>query len=286
MPETTENHDLIETAQEAVAPQILTNGRWLVRDTNGQARVIDLTKEIEHDLPNPNRKTGGTSVVDVASFAAYLAKHGIEATELWGSRDRGTVRAVINAHDGDPSGEGPVGDFDDDGQPGPAGWGDHTVTLQLRHSDDWNDWTLNNGQWLNQVDFAEFVEDHLPNFGSPTGAEALELAQSFRATQKVEFGATKHAGGATTLSYVESTDAKASTKKGEIAFPDKITLGIHVYDQGKAYPLDARLRYRVRAGELVMGYKLDRPKDVLQRAFDDVVADVQKATNRTVWATS
>lgn len=35
-----------------------------------------------------------------------------------------------------------------------------------------------------------------------------------------------------------------------------------------------------------MGYKLDRPKDVLQQAFDDVVADVQKATGRTVWATT
>lgn len=286
MAEQTENHDLIEAAQEAVKPYELASNHWLVRDSAGQARVIDLTNEIERDQPNPNRKTGSSTVVDVPSFAAYLAKHGIDATEIWGSRDRGTVRAVINAHDGDAAGDGPVGDFDDDGQPGPAGWADHTVTLQLRHSDDWNDWTRNNGQWLSQIDFAEFVEDHLPNFGSPTGAEALELAQSFRATQKVEFGTTKHAGGETTLSYVESTDAKASTKKGEIAFPDKVTLGVHVYDQGKAYAIDARLRYRVRAGELLMGYKLDRPKDVLQKAFDDVVADLTAKTSRTVWATS
>lgn len=279
MPDTTENHDLIEAAQEAVKPYQLASNHWLVRDTDGQARVIDLSDEIERAQPNPNRKTGARTVVDVPSFAAYLAKHGVIESELWGARDRGTVRAVINAHESSDSGEG----VDTNGV---AGWGDHTVTLQLRHSDDWNDWTKNNGQWLSQVDFAEFVEDHLPNFGSPTGAEALELAQSFRATQKVEFGATKHAGGETTLSYVETTDAKASTKKGDIVFPDKVTLGIHVYDQGKAYALDARLRYRVRAGELLMGYKLDRPKDVLQQAFDDVVTEVQGNTSRNVWATS
>lgn len=285
MSENTEARDIIDTAQEAVEPHQLTDGIWVTRDSNGGVVRINLTEDIERAQPNPNRKIGDNTVVDVTSFAAYLTKHGIDATELWGSRDRGTIRAVINAHDGDPASDGPVGDFADDGQPGDPGWGDHTVTLQLRHSDDWNDWTTKNGQWLNQVDFAEFVEDHLPNFGSPTGAEALELAQSFRATQKVEFGTTKHAGGATTLSYVESTDAKAG-KKGDLVFPDKVTLGIHVYDQGKAYALDARLRYRVRAGELLMGYKLDRPRDVLQTAFDDVVTDVQQATGRDVWATT
>lgn len=278
MPENTENHDIITTAQEAVEPHELTDGVWLVRHGDGTTDTVDVRQEIEAAQPNPNRKTGAHTVVDVPSFAAYLAKHGLAETELWGSRDNGRIRAVINAHESAESAEGTDTN-------GIAGWGDHTVTLQLRHSDDWNDWTKNNGQWLNQVDFAEFVEDHLPNFGSPTGAEALELAQSFRATQKVEFGATKHAGGATTLSYVESTDAKAG-KKGDLVFPDKVTLGIHVYDQGKAYALDARLRYRVRAGELLMGYKLDRPKDVLQKAFDDVVTDVQQATGRTVWATT
>lgn len=229
MPETTENHDLIQTAQEAVEPHQLTDGIWLTRNADGSYTPQDLTRQIEAAQPNPNRKIGDNIVVDVLSFAAYLAKHGVPESELWGSRDAGRIRAVINAHEDASTGEGADTN-------GVAGWGDHTVTLQLRHSDDWNDWAKSNGQWLSQVDFAEFVEDHLPNFGSPTGAEALELAQSFRATQKVEFGATKHAGGATTLSYVESTDAKASTKKGEIAFPDKVTLGIHVYDQGKGLP--------------------------------------------------
>lgn len=286
MPETTENYDLIRTAQESVEPHQLTDGRWLVRDSQGQARVINLTDEIERDQQHPNRKTGKYTVTDVPSFSAYLAKHGIDATELWGNRDAGTIRSVINAHDGDPADGEAVAGFDDDGQTGIAGWGDHTLTLQLRHSDDWKDWTSADGKLVTQVDFAEFIEDHRPNFGKPTAAEMLELAQTFRSTSKVEFNSSHRVkSGETSLTYAEVHDAKAG-KKGELSIPDEISIAMPVYDQGKPYLLTARLRYRINNGQLVLGYKLNRPKDPLQTAFDDVVVEVQSTTNRVVWATA
>lgn len=277
MPETTENHDLITTAQEAVEPHELTDGRWLVRDSDGRARVIDLTKEIEAGQPNPNRKTGARTVTDAASFAAYLAKHGVTETEVWGNRDQGTIKAVINAHESAESGEG----LDTNGV---AGWGDHTITLQLRHSDDWKEWTKANGAWMPKDQFAEFIEDHLPNFGTPTGAEMLELARSFKATVNVEFGNTEHAGGKTTVAYTKTTEAKAG-QKGAVQFPDRIQLGVYVYDRGTAYQLGARIRYRVTDGALTLGYRLERPQDVLDLAFQGVCRDVVDRTDRGVWLT-
>jgi len=279
MPETTENYDLIRTAQESVEPHQLTKGRWLVRDSQGQARVIDLTDEIEHDNPNPDRKTGHRVVTDVPSLAAYLAKHGLPETEVWGRRDKGTIQAVINAHESSETGEGADTN-------GVAGWGDHTVTLALRHSDDWKDWTAADGKLVSQVEFAEFIEDHRPNFGKPTAAEMLELAQTFRSTNKVEFGSSHRVkSGETSLQYAEVHDAKAG-KKGELSIPDEISIAMPVYDQGKPYLLTARLRYRIQNGQLLLGFKLNRPKDTLQEAFDEVVDDVQRQTNRVVLATS
>lgn len=276
MPETTENHDLIRAAQEAVHPHQLAPGRWLVRDGNGAARVIDLTHEIERDQPHPPRKTGQYVLTDVASFAGYLTKHGLPQTELWGSRTTAAIRAVINAHQQAEVGQGLDGH-------GEAGWGDHTVTLQLRPSDDWKEWTAYDGKLLTKDQFAEFVEDHLPNFAN--GAAFLELARSFRATINVEFGNAEHAGGKTTVNYTKTTEAKAG-QKGAVAFPDAITIGLYVYEGGKPYKLDARLRYKVTDGELRIGFKLQRPRDVEQAAFDEFVDEVQEATQRTVWRTA
>lgn len=280
MPENTENHDLIVTAQEAVEPHQLTPGRWLVRDSGGQARVIDLADEIENDRPNPPRKRGDATVRDVPSFASYLAKHGLPETELWGNRDRSTITAVINA-DG-AAADDPGDSLDGNGV---AGWGDHTATLALLHSGDWKDWTAHDGKYMTQVEFAEFLEDHRPNLGKPSPAEMLELAQTFRATTKGEFTSSQRlATGETSLSFTETHDAKAG-KKGQIEIPDEISIGLPVYDQGKPYMLTARLRYRISGGNLHMGYKLNRPADVLQAAFDEVVSEVEKVTSRTVWRT-
>lgn len=213
MSENTENYEIITTAQEAVEPHKLDEGIYLTR-TGYQ--VTDLRDKIEAGQHYPNRATGKRTVVDVAAFAGYLAKHGVSNTELWGARDRGTITAVINAH----------AETDDD-SPGIGGWGDHVTTLTLAHSEDWKDWTRIDGQYLPQVTFAEFVEDHLPNFQSPNGAEMLELAQTFRAASKVDFSSSQRLkSGATSLNYTETTEAKAGGTKGSIDVPDSIALGM------------------------------------------------------------
>ena len=288
MPENTETHDVIQVAQDAVEPARIAEGVYLARDSDGDVSTIDVRDLLQDDqaLYYPRRKTGHLNVTTVEAFADYVAKHGVHATELWGSRDRGVVQAVINAHSGFVGDDEPVLNYDEDGQPGLAGWGDHTITLVLRHSDDWNDWTKRDGQMMSQVDFAEFLEDHRPNLGEPSPAEMLELAQTFRATTKVDFDSSQRLkSGETSLTYAESTDAKAG-RKGSIAIPDQITIALPVYDQGIPYPLSARFRYRIGGGQLLLGYRLDRPKDTLQLAFDRVVADVEDKTSRTVWATT
>lgn len=269
MPETTENRDLIDTAQEAVGAQELHRGIYY----DGVSHtLVDIRKQIHEEASLlPDRKTGHYTVVHPDAFAAYLAKHDTDETEVWGSRDAGTITAVINAHSGSF-----VGD-----------WEDHTLTLQLRHSDDWKDWLAADGKLMGQLEFAEFVEDHLPCFVNPAAADMLELAQTFQATTKVDFASSQRvASGETQLNYTEQQAASAG-RKGNLTIPDTFHLGLRVYDNvGKAYKLPARFRYRIRDGHLQLGYRLTRPKDVLQAAFDDVVAQVEKDTGRQVWATT
>lgn len=274
MPDSTENYDLIEVAQTAVDPYLVDTGLYITRDNN----TIDLRAELETQQAHPNRKTGNRTVTDVDSLIGYIAKHGLPQTELWGNADTGTIRAVINAHNDSGTGGG------NDGH-GVAEWGDHTATLQLRHTPDWNEWTSRDGKLMRQTEFAEFIEDHLPNFVTPSGADMLELAQTFQATTRVDFDSSQRLkSGETQIAYAEHTDAKAG-KKGSIAIPDTFTLGLQVYERGDAYKIDARFRYRINDGQLALGYKLTRPRDVLLAAFDGIADDVHTGTDRDIWLT-
>lgn len=284
MPDTTENHDLITAAQDAVEPHLIDTGLYLTRDHGGNAEITDVRDELEQQQPHPNRKTGHRTVTTPDALIGYLAKHGLPETELWGDADKGTIRAVINAHDGITNPDASP-TYDQDGQTGLAGWGDHTATLQLNPTPDWKDWTSRDGKLMRQTEFAEFIEDHLPNFVTPSGADMLELAQTFQATTRVDFDSSQRLkSGETQIAYKESTEAAAG-KKGSIAIPDTFTLGLQVYERGDAYKIDARFRYRITDGQLALGYRLTRPRDVLLAAFDGIADDVHTATGRNIWLT-
>lgn len=272
MPENTENRDLITTAQEAVEPyNVTTNdgddtGLYIVRGSDGRACTLDLREQLGLLPDHPARKTGSVTFTDPASLIGYLDKHAEPWTEVFADDRACTITAVINAHGGQP------------------GWGDHGATLAVRHTDDWKDWTKNDGQLFDQAAFAEFIEDHLPNFAKPSGADMLELAQTFQATTKVDFASSQRIkSGETQLTYTENTTAGAGTK-GQLAIPDTFDLGLQVFENGDAYKVSARFRYRIHDGQLRLGYRLTRPRDILRDAFNQVVSDVSEGITPDIWS--
>lgn len=237
--------------------------------------VLDLHPLLEKYAAAPARKTGARTVTDVDSFNAYLNKHGTDdVTELWADAKAGTILAVINAHAPELETGAPTAS---------AGWGDHTVLLQLPTTDDWKAWTGNDGQWFSQDAFAEFIHDHLTNFATPDGATMLELAESFQSTTTVDFDSTKREkSGETTLVYRETGTATAG-RAGQLAIPDTFRIGIQVHERGPLFGVDARFRYRIREKNLLLGYRLDRPGDVLDAAFTAVTTAVTEGTGHAVW---
>ena len=271
---TTATAEVVERlTREAVEPHQVEPGLYLAPDGS---RVIDVRDQIERTKDHPRRKTGAVTLAQHDSFMAYLAKHGMPETELWADIDKDRVVAVINAHSGYAE------DLDTEGA---AGWGDHRATLQLVTTQDWRDWTDSSGKFLLQTEFAEFVEQHLPNFLRPSAADMLELAQTIKGHTKVSFESSKRVkSGETSIEWREETTATAG-KKGAIDIPDTIDLGMQVYEGGDAYRLTARFRYRIGAGpgQLVLGYVLERAGDVKRDAFGQVVQQVAADTERDVW---
>lgn len=247
---------VIDTAIRSAAPAELTPGKvWIVQTPTG-AQKFDLTGD--EYKPLPSRKTGTTTVRDAKSFLALWGKHGDDASEIYSDADRLTVTAVLNASASDT-----------------ADWGDHRLQLQLRETDAWKQWASNDGVLMGQDDFAEFIEDHLPEILEPAAAEMLEIAQSIQGTVKAEFASgTRLATGQRRLEYTETVTAKAG-QKGTLTIPETFVVGLLPFEGlTGGYRITARLRYRINGNALTIGYKLDRPADARAKAFSDVIEQV------------
>ncbi|WP_037616350.1 DUF2303 family protein [Streptomyces aureus] len=246
---------VIDTALRSAAPHDLEIGKYYTFVTPAGLQKVDLTGPEHTGIPP--RKAGTTTVRDAASWIAYYDKHHDDSSEVYSDSERLTVTAVLDAHSADE-----------------AAWQQHRLVLALRTTDAWKQWTKNDGELLKQEDFAEFIEDHLPELLEPSSADMLEIAQSIQAATKVDFqSGIRLSTGQRQFQYVETQSTKAG-QKGQLTVPEVFTIGLVPFEGSEGYRLTARLRYRITDRGLLMGYKLERPADTLRTAFGDVVTAV------------
>ncbi|MBA4865960.1 DUF2303 family protein [Streptomyces sp. PSKA54] len=250
-----EAQTIVDTALRSAPPAELEPGKVYAFHTASGVHKIDLTGPEHTGIPP--RKTGSTTVRDATSWIAYWVKHSDGNSEVYSDSERLTVTAVLDAHTDQT-----------------ARWSGHRLVLSLRQTDAWKQWLQFDGKLLGQEQFAEFLEDHLPELLEPSSADMLEIAQSIQATSKVDFqSGTRLRDGQRQLQYVETTTAKAG-QKGQLTIPETFVVGLVPFEGSEGYRLTARLRYRIEGSGLRMGYKLERPGDILRTAFADVVAAI------------
>lgn len=255
---------IIDTALRSAAPHRLEPGHVHAFHTPNGVERIDLTGDAYRT--SPARKSGTTVVWDVPSFAEYFGKHSDQHSEVYADARNLEVAAVLDAH-----------------EPTAARWGGHRLHLQLRKTPEWQAWAVNNGRLMSQEEFAEHLEDHCAELVAPPAAEMLEVAQSIQAASKVDFkSGTRLASGQRQLEYVETVTAKAG-QRGQLTIPDTFEIGLVPFEGGHPYRVTARFRYRISGeGGLKLGYRLDRPENVLRAAFDDVIGDLQSRIEQPV----
>lgn len=254
----TDTQPIIDTATRATTPhEVADNLISVVVPADGKHVVLDLQQYEER----PRRKAGTVKAYDANAFAAYVKKHGFTTTEVWADEENTRVVAVLNAHQG-VTGDG-LEDY--------AGWQDHRILLAVRKTPAWDAWIALNGKWLDQARFAEHIEDRAIDIVTPSGAEVLELAQSFQATIGGTFESSKRlSSGETQLVYKEEIAAKAG-QRGQLDIPSHLELALVPFQGAPGYKVKARFRYRIKDGHLLLSYALERPEDVLREAFADVV---------------
>ena len=268
---------LAVTAQQAVLPRHLDEGIYAILDADGAVHVVETDgyrQQREHDWEvargdRPEFIHRAVTLLDVGSFTDYLSRntlggdgivgadyqHAEGSLELWADIDGRKVTAILD---------------------GVTGLRNHTATLQLRTSREWAEWASIDGKLLGQVEFAQFIEDHLSTVAAPDGAHLLDVTQTLEAKSNVAFKSQQIlASGQRQFRYEETVEAKAG-QKGDLTIPGELTLVLRPFQGSAQEPITARFRYRLSDGQLRLGVKLAEPETVLESAFNSVIHEIQE----------
>ena len=253
--------DAFSCGREAEKPvRIATPADQLV-DAEGQpAHVADLlppgwthhpvdTDRLERDLPAPARNRGTTVVDSADDLVLAVNQRQTGPVALYAQERELSIVAVLN-----------------DGHGGSPGHGDYKVVAQLRRTPDWQAWL--DGQGMHdQVEFAEFIEDHLTDIVSPPAADMLELAQTFHAHTSARFSTTQRLqSGRVALNYEEDQEVSAGGDR-TIEIPTTFEIAVRPFYGTDRVKVQARLRYRALRGTLTLGWQLNRPDEVERVIF-------------------
>jgi uncharacterized protein YfdQ (DUF2303 family) len=215
-----------------------------------------------HDLEKlqaaPRRVREAVKMTSVDSFIEYVKARRNERTVIFADEAARSLRAVIDYH----------------GEKGEPSWCDHSVHYVAAFSREWLAWIGNHNKAMNQIAFADFIEERVSDVVEPSGAALLEIATKFHVVRKAVFGsAVRLASGEFQFQYSDENE-----KKGTIEVPEKIAIGIPVFHKGSGYRIEARLRYRLEdGGKLSFTYKLVEPEHTVESAFAKQRAQVAEA---------
>jgi uncharacterized protein YfdQ (DUF2303 family) len=202
----------------------------------------------------PRRIRQVVTLSDVLSFVVYVARFADKSASLiYAQEDKLTATAILDH----PKLFSPD-------------WGQHRAILTLRETLAWQAWRAADKKRFDQVAFAEFVENHLPDIASPDGASLLEMVQQLDIRKAVSFESSiRLTNGQVQLTYVENVSGTQA--KSTATIPETFVLGLAPFEGADVYKVTARLRYRLADGKVALWFELLRPEDVIRAAWQSVV---------------
>lgn len=239
----------------------------------------------------PDRITGTTWLDDELSFVRHVNEQKRKTTRLFcaATTAKPTMTAVYNYHG-----------IAEDGTERPA-FRDHRAVWPLRLSREWQAWTEASGKLMSALDFAEFLEQRVPDvywgdeqsdwiktmvstldlrLASSGSLVALSRNLAVNVNVAVRQAQTL-SSGEIAMTYVEQhSDGEGQPLRVANAF----LIRIPVVLGGPSFLLLARLRYRIAGGGKVSwAFDLTRTELVLEEAIRDICARVELETGLPVF---
>ena len=223
-----------------------------------------------HAIPRldaPDRSKGTVKLRDADSFVAYVERHKTIRTTIYATIDPAAFVVVLNDHapnDESRSKAITPAQAAKMASANAPGFRDWRAEFLVPASREWKLWNGSNRKEMGQIGFATFIEENLPDFFSPEGADMLEMALNFESAKTGSFrSAVRLSNGSVNLEYVDEVSGN-----GAVKVPSVFKIGIPVFENEAARLLEARLKYRIGdGGKLAIWFELVRPHKVLEAAY-------------------
>jgi uncharacterized protein YfdQ (DUF2303 family) len=248
------NDDTITDIESAIQAGMLIGEPKTINGTP----VIVLPKgaeiqELDHLRDKPQHIAQYIRVHTAESFTRYFNQFATDDSIILVDTKKASILGIIDFH------------MDADH----PDWCAHRLHFTMAATHEWNAWQTNSGTWFGQEAFGLFLEENLDEIIDPPGAEMLEIALNLKAKTGIHFRkSTRLDNGEIKLLYEETIDASAGIK-GEFKVPEQFTIGLRLFEGGEPYKLNARLRYRIKDGQLTLKYDLVRPHKTHEAAVAD-----------------
>lgn len=155
-------------------------------------------------------------------------------------------------------------------------WLDHSASVELTHSREFQEWKKKDGVRMSQVEFAEFIDRNVIDITNPPGATMLTMAQTLEATRTEVFkSAVRVSDG--THQFTWANDA--ADNKGNTIVPEKFNLALRIFQgDDEAVEVTAKLYYRIKDGALNFFYQLHRIDEIIEKLWDEKLIKLREAT--------
>lgn len=276
--------ELIErhrSAPKRVADLLHGKAYVILKDADGRERIEWVTEQ----LINPTFRKGTVKLDDGKSFIAYVARHGTENTAIYARQSPAVFVAVIDEHPaaGPAAADGGVNAAK---VPESPSWREFRAEFTPSLSEEWDTWaSMDRKHFESTEKFAYFLEDNLPDIVDPPGAELMQVALNFRVNQAASYSnAQRLSDGHIEMAFQNTVEGSATTSAGKIKIPEAFRIEVPVFAgiECRTYSVDARFRYRLTTAGLKLWYELVRPHKVLEKAFNDLWAEIGDGTKRDI----
>lgn len=280
-------NDLADRAGSEIAPLKLSSPIvgvpteipvYLNRKDSRLENVADL---FERYREHPRRKSGIANVSTLESLINIIDRHKTDNSAIFANTnwEKPSITAIFDYH------ENKNGGLADNLK--------HRAHYEFPLSEEWQAWVKINGKPLDQVAFAEFIEDHIAELSAPDAAEAEDYRRMFgskvaypnelvalsrglqvHAETRVKSNVVLQSGEGEITWDEEHRDAQGN----KITVPGMFILSIAPFFMGEATRIPVRLRYRVAGGKVIWICQLYRP-DI--HITQQVMRDLERAAHET-----
>ena len=251
-------------AQELFPGMIVHHKDFTITDNTAARR-----EDAKRNLYGPPNSYGTLQLLTPESFGRAVINNKDANTQVFADNEKSEITAVFDyIKDG--------GSLTLSYDAKSRGWGQHRATIGFRDSRKLMEWHKTT-QWMTQMDFANFLEDHLEDVLTPSGQELLSITTDLEASSAGSFkGKLNLENGSVRLSYQDDVETS-------VEIPRNLVLGIPLFEHGDRYKLGARLRYVIRGGSVQFRLLFTNLQDSKEAEFERIVQEIEASTSTVIY---